>query len=90
MKTISLADHGDFKAKEILIQIMSVPAKDETINYSEMSKRVRVIEALEKAKNSVDLEDADYNYLVEAIKKFPFAFAKPELFKILSQVTVEK
>jgi hypothetical protein len=90
MKTIQLQDHGPFKAREIIATIMRTPNKqDKGIDYAEMNKRVRVLEAIERLSDGADelhLEDADYAFLLGAMRAFSFGIADVGLHKVLKAI----
>lgn len=89
MKVVPLQDRGNFKAVDVIRQIVKAPGR-EGINYDEMNKRCRVLDALDAAeKNSktvLELEDADYQTLAGTLKGFQFAVADRDLLAILDEI----
>lgn len=90
VKQIPLIDRGTFKAREVIVQIVRTPGAGTPINFDEMNKRIRVIEAVEKADKAegtvLSLEDADYQTLLAAMLVFPFGVADPDLFALLTAI----
>lgn len=84
MKFIPLKD-GNIKTRMIIDAVVSQAANGARLD--EIRRRVRIIEALEKADgDTLHLEDADHSLLVKLINEFSFAIARPELVTILDEI----
>lgn len=62
--------------------------KQQGMDLDEIRKSLRVIEALENSnEKGCDLEDADYDYLVQKVSAARFGAATPQLLEFLEAVT---
>lgn len=89
MKLIPLRDGKKFKTINVLNQVVSM-SPSRPMDIGEMRKRVRILDALEKAKGHLILEDADHQVLKAAIESFPWQAADSELLQIIDDVTEAK
>lgn len=87
MRRIPLNSYGQFKTREVIVSILEMPSGNQGINYAEMRKRTRILDALEISKSPYfDIEDADYEHLVKLMNDFQFAVAKRELARVLDDI----
>lgn len=88
MKRVMLRDRGQYKAREVVLTIAENPPPGVGISVPDMRKRNRIIDELERQKDTpwVDLEDADHDYLVALTNAFQFATAKPDLLRVLDEI----
>lgn len=84
MKTIKLENHGPYKTAEI-IRVVTEKAPD-GVTVSEMRRRIRILDALDGGKDSIELEDADHEMLQHIVNKFPFAVANKELLAVIDGI----
>lgn len=86
MKTVSIENVDNFNARMILMEMLKIAPQG--INISDMRKRVRVLDVLDKAKDNtqIELEDADYDTLRDVINSGTYSVATPEILKILDNV----
>jgi hypothetical protein len=56
-------------------------------DIDEIRHSLRVIDALDKADGFVELEDADYEFMVKKVRAARFPVAVPELLQFLDDVT---
>lgn len=85
MKLIPLRTDGKFPTIAILDQAVSVAPNG--INPTQMRSRIRILDAIDNAKNdTLLLEDADYSTLVDAVNGMPWAIADRSLLQIIDDV----
>ena len=58
--------------KEIILTILKTPTKD-GLTIEDIRQSVKIIEKIEPAKEAVQFEDAEYNYLKKKINAFKWA-----------------
>lgn len=90
MKTITLKDQGQFKAKETLTQILSLNSERGQMNVDAMRKRIRVLDKLDLLGPDIVLEDEEYNLLKGLIVGFNFSIAHKDLLAVLDGVLEAK
>jgi len=92
MKRVPLNNRPPFNAYDVLLGIIENPSQNQGINYAEIKKRSRMLDAAEKHKHDgyVDFEDGDHEHLVMLLNQFPFATAKRELRLILDDIVNAK
>lgn len=81
MKTFKLVDGAQFKAKDVLTQVLSIGTRD-GINFAEMRQRLKIADKIDEAEGTVSLEDAEFGYLTDLFARFPFSMAHKELLAI--------
>lgn len=84
MKVITLRQDGNLKSKDVFTQIIRVAPKG--MDIAEMRSRIRVLDKLEAAEDSLELEDADYNVLQTAIQGNQWGVADKGLLQIIDDV----
>lgn len=87
MKTIELIQGEKFSSKEVLIEVMSVPTV-QGFTIAEMRKRLKIIDKIEAANGSLDLEDTDFELLKAIFTQHKFIVAHKDLVDIASSVEV--
>jgi hypothetical protein len=92
MKRIPLNNRGQFKAYDVLLAMIEQPLPNQGLNYAEIKKRQRLLDALDKhkAESFVDLEDGDHDHLIQILEQFPFGTAKRDLKLILDDIALAK
>ena len=90
MKKVILRDLELFKSSDVIKVVVSQPLQGSGINADEMRKRCRILDALDKSKNELNLEDADYTLLKNLFSSFQFGSAHPLLLKIIDDVLEAK
>ena len=96
MKTIKLIKSGEGKdevdGKNILTGILKNMQRGGDLE--QMRRRIDVLAKLEKSDGSIDLEDAQFAVVSEAVRGFTFNFATPELLAVcdalVTPVSVDK
>ena len=79
----------DYKALiKTIVQIPSDPRQG--LNIDEVKKSVRVLDALEEAKDKLTLEDADYNLLRTKVNAFKFSYAHKNIVTFADDITGAK
>lgn len=71
----------EFSYKSALIEYMKVPKNIQTgMDFDEIRQSGKIIDVLENAQNEVIMENADFQYLFEKVKKVKLSyFLKPFL-----------
>lgn len=91
MKSIPLRDEAPFKSIEVITLVVKQPVQGQGINADDMRRRVRLLDALEKADgDSLLLEDADHAVLVRLINGFQFGTADRRLLQIIDDIADAK
>ena len=79
---------GDLDYKLQIKQIITMPVQSQSgISVEDLRRCIRVLDALEKAGDTLDLEDADFEFLKGRILSAKFAFAHPAILQFVDDVT---
>jgi hypothetical protein len=74
MKRIPLEILGDVSYRTIIEQAVQLPLDRTTgATIDEMRKGIRVLDALEHANGTLELEDADWEFLKAKVERMPWA-----------------
>lgn len=86
MKVIELKTVGDHSTFVIVQNICS--GSPQGMNLTQMRSRIRILDALEAAKDAKDfrIEDADYSTLVEALNSTQWAIAHRDLLVVVDGI----
>lgn len=91
MKTVRLIDQGEapnrFEAKAILRAVLGQAAVTGGVKIEEMRQRVNILNDLDKAKDTLAIEDAPFAFMKQTIVAFPFGVAHPDLLAVLDALT---
>jgi nicotinamide riboside kinase len=80
-KTVKLITGGTYNSKSVLVEVLSLPVQG--CNIADMRKRMRVMDAIEKAEgDDVTLEDADYELLKGVFHANQFRLVHKDLLAI--------
>lgn len=74
--------------KEILIEVLNQPF-GEGIKPREMKNRFRLLDIVEKAKDTLELEEADFKEIGKLISNFPFGIVSRHCLKLSEKFNVE-
>jgi len=86
MKSLTLKKLPNFDYKTNLLGILqNAPAQG--YSMEEVRLAVKAIEALEKSKDKVDFEDAEWEFVKGAVEKAKFVVATKELVKFLDDLS---
>jgi hypothetical protein len=87
MKSIPLraVDGGVYTSRNVIAQVANL-SPSRPISVDEMRRRVRILDALEKADDTLLLEDADHAILKAAVEAFPFNVADAGLLRIVDDI----
>ena len=80
MKTIKIENND----KEILSQMLSVSSDGMTV--SDIRQSIKVIDKIDLCKNNLELEDADYEFVIQRLHKTKFAKADKELVMFFDRI----
>lgn len=84
MKYIPFHDSDKFKTRAVIEAVAGGPRQQKV---DEMRRRVRILDALEKATTTgMMIEDADHEHLVKIVKEFDFGIAHPELLRVIDDI----
>ena len=79
---------GELDYRMQLQSIMREPTDPrEGIGIEEMRRSIRVLDALEAYNDGCELEDADFEHLVQKVKNTRFIFVSKELIQFVDDVT---
>lgn len=91
MKTVALREFEKHTSKKVLINVLELGHPQAGMDLGEMRRRMKVIDKLQGAAgDSVELEDAEHSTLVNALAKFPFAYAHKDFVVIADDVESAK
>jgi hypothetical protein len=93
MKQIALKKlPGDDRFREVdyritLMDVVRTPLNPQGgIGLDEMRRSVRVLEALEHANGTLELEDADFDHLKEKLQRFQWGIADRRILQLVDDV----
>jgi hypothetical protein len=75
MRTVKLVKGVSFDQRKVYTDVMSNPDPRQGSNFSDMKRRMKIIDVLEKLPDGaavIDLEDADYEFLKGTYAGFAF------------------
>ncbi len=75
----------DYK-KELIIIFRSPTDPKAGADIEEMRRSIRVLDALDKASDTLELEDADYNYLKERVNRARFGMVHPAIVQFVDDM----
>ena len=82
---------GFLDYKSLIRTIVQVPSDTrQGLSVDEVRKSVRVLDALDEAKDKLTLEDADYNLLRTKVNDFKFAFAHKNIVAFVDDILKAK
>lgn len=73
-------------AAMIRVIIQSPTNPQQGLTVEEIRKSVRVLEALDKAKGKLELEDADYDVLKTKVENFRFGLAHKDILTFIDDI----
>lgn len=91
-KTIELKIIGDkksgiFNYSELIRAIVQSPTNPQQgLTVEDVRKAVRVLDALDKSKGKLELEDADYEILKTKLENFKFGIAHKNLLTFIDDI----
>ncbi len=89
MKSVPNITAGEFATTTIIKEVCSIAPSGMTL--AQMRSRIRVLDAVDAAKeNSIQLEDADYATLSDAVNGMSWARADKSLLEILDSILEAK
>ena len=94
MKTIELKEleaTGGMKLnyKDEMVTILRTPVdRNAGADIEEMRRSIRVLDALDKADGTLELEDADFDYLKSRMLNAKFAMVDPAIVQFVDDVTL--
>lgn len=70
----------EFKDKSLLKEIVNTPVKG--INVEQMGQRIKLLDKIESAKDSLELEDADFEAIKALIKDYQFGTVSKHIYSL--------
>lgn len=86
MKIVTLTDCKQIKASDLIRTIVQRTDAQSGISIDQMRKRMRILDALDGSKGTMSLEDADYELLLDLLRRFPFGVADKEIVTIADAI----
>lgn len=87
MKSVALPDFATFKTRDVIRQIIeAVPPQSGGIGLADMRHRLKLLDKLDAADETLWLEDAEHEALVRLLHGFPFGVVHPELARIADAI----
>ncbi len=92
LKVVELEDGILLNYKNELKTVFKTPADPRVgAEIEEMRKSIRILDALDKVQGNVlELEDADYAYLQDRMRKAKFGMVHPAVVDFIDEMTTEK
>jgi hypothetical protein len=76
-----------FDYKLLIKNILSVPVNPQVgLTVDEIRKAVRIMDLIDKSKDKLELEDADYDYLKNRIETNKFAIAHKDIIEFVDDI----
>jgi hypothetical protein len=87
MKTIELRTVDDLSYRDILKEVVRRPLDPQRgADIAEMRQSIRLLDALELGNGTLELEDADYQVLVEKVKAMRWNVIDARLVGLIDEV----
>ena len=87
MKTIPLRDLGEIRYAEVLREVVRRPLDPQRgADITEMRQSIRVLDALETANGTLELEDSDYAHLREKLERMSWSVVDKRLVQLVDEV----
>jgi len=84
MRAIQLRCDLTLKSVDVIREVLAKAPSG--INIDTMRRRMRVLDTLEKSTDTLQIEDADWLVLKDAIAVYPFAIAHQDLVVIADDI----
>ena len=87
MKSIPLKDLGELRYADILKEVVRRPLDPQRgADITEMRQSIRVLDALETANGTLELEDSDYAHLKEKLERMQWSVVDKRLVQLVDDV----
>lgn len=87
MKQIPLKTLDDIDYRELIVQVVRVPLdRQQGATIDEMRRGIRVLDALDRADGTLELEDADWEHLRDKVRHFPWGMVDRRLLEFCDDV----
>lgn len=86
MKTIRLRDDIAQKSRDVIRQVVTLADQRTGVNIDQMRRRMKVLDALDKANGELRLEDADWEVLKAVYETFPFGMVNKDVLTIADDI----
>jgi len=88
LKTLDASDGPPIVYAEILREVVRRPLNPrEGIQIEEMRKSIKLLDAIDSANGTLDLEDADYGYLKQKIEAMNWNIVDRRIIQLVDDVT---
>jgi hypothetical protein len=86
MKSIELRSSDEWDDKIILRAVAEQSSDPRGMDYAHVRRSIRLLDALDAADRTLELEDADHAYLVERLASFRWARADRRIVDLVERV----
>jgi len=87
LKTLPDPRLGDIVYQDVLREVVRRPLNPrEGASIEEMRQSIRVLDAIDKANGTLELEDSDYTHLTEKLKAMSWNVVDPRLVTLYDDV----
>ncbi len=87
MKHILLRDLGDLSYRDVLREVTRRPLDPKTgADITEMRQSIRVLDALDTADGTLELEDSDYQHLTAKLNAMSWNLVDKRLVQLIDEV----
>jgi hypothetical protein len=88
LKTLPDARLGDIDYKVVLTEVVRRPLDPQRgVSIQEMRESLKVLDALESANGTLELEDSDYEHLLQKLTAMPWNVVDRRLVQLVDDVT---
>jgi hypothetical protein len=88
LKTLPDAQRGDIDYRAVLIEVVRKPLDPQRgADITEMRQSIRVLDALESANGTLELEDSDYAHLKEKLEHMPWNVVDRRIVQLIDDVS---
>jgi hypothetical protein len=87
MKKILLRDLGDLSYRDVLREVTRRPLDPKQgADITEMRQSIRVLDALDTADGTLELEDSDYSHLTDKLQKMQWNLVDKRIVQLIDDV----
>lgn len=79
MRKLALEQRPQFHDRDVLLAVLLKPQPPAGMTIGEMRLAIKIADRIESAKDSVLLEEAEWRFLLDQYRRFPFAVVHKDL-----------
>lgn len=79
----------EFNDKSLIKEVINIPPR-EGITVEQMSQRIKLLDKVEAAQETLELEDADFTAIKELIQNYRFGIVSKHVLKLCEKFTEAK